>query len=565
LSTAGMSEDQAVAALQDELTRLANGMAERLIGTFIEITRDVKNTVPDFSDGKISFKEVTETITETSWAAGDLAREGETALDTLTRLSSSIIAVNAIMDTLGHTMFDVGLAGGEMASQLADAFGGLDAMNQATGAYYAAFYTEAERIETATRQTTAALADLGIAMPQTRDQYRAMIEAQDLATQGGRETYAALISLSGAFNEILPAVGSFTNEIARMVNVVAADVQGTMISDALQAQRASEQAAGLWYRTSQTLRAFIAELRGTAGALVSGQQAQAFNQARFQALLSSAIAGDSQAAGDLTGAARALLSSSAATAKSSVEQARMEARVISDLQLASGVSDVEGARHDVIAGLLGNQVDLLGEVRDYLNSGGALDPAQLDALNGQLGSLDGAIKAAEMINYAFLKERLEVTVDLLATANLPADVRSLIANAQTGVTGTIDFVVRSDLGPDEKWLALTGASEHIKTIKYVLDDAQWPQEVQDLALTAGGVYRQTIRYIAQNTMPDRLTELALSDVSSLMKSIIFTAKALPPDVRAIVFNEIAPLQKRINFIQGSDLPADQKRLAMADA
>ena len=329
--------------------------------------------------------------------------------------------------------------------------------------------------------------------------------------------------------------------------------------------RANEQAASLWYRTADTLRAFIADMRGTAGALISGGQARAFSEARFQTLLASAIGGDNQAAGDLTTAARTLLDNTRATARSSLEVARAEARVLADLQLASGVSDVEGARHDVVAGLLGQQVDLLGTVRDAINSGNPLEPSDIAGLNGQLGALEGAIKAAEMINYAFLKERLSVTVDLLATANLPQDVRTLIANTQNGIEGTIEFVVRTDLAPDQKWLALTASSEHIKTVEFIVDNSQWSQEAQAVALGAAGAYLKTVRFIAKNTMSADLTGLALSEADTLLKSIKFTAQALPADVRAIVFNQIAPLQKRINFMLGDTIPDDMQSLALDDA
>jgi|GEM_PF-1576798 len=527
-STKGMTEEQVMAELQNQLTGLGDAFAGLAPGL------------------------------------QSLQKDGEGAMAALERLSTSMTAVNFVGDTLGHTFRAVGLAGAAVASDLVDAFGGLDAMNSATSRYFAAFYTDAERLAVTTRQTAAALAEIGVAMPQTRAQFRAMIEALDVTTESGRKAYAALIGLAGAFDEILPAVANLTAALAGMVGGVTTEID-SMIATTNQAQQANAAAARNWYQTSRTLRDVINKMRGTAGALTSATQAQAFNEAQYQMTLAAAMAGDMDAAQSVARSADMLLGSAQGTARTAVDLARIEARVLSDLSLLAGVSDIEGARHDVVAGLLGQQVDLLGEVRDYLNSGAALDATQIDALNAQLGSLEGAIAAAEMINYAFLQERMNVTVNLLATADLPDDVRRLIANAQTGVRGTIDFVVRSDLTPDQKFLALTGASEHIKTLKYVLDDAQWPDEVQALALTAGGMYRRTIRYIAQNTMPADLTALAIEDASTLLKSIRFAAQALPADVRAIVFNDIAALQKRINFIQGSDLPEAQKRLALADA
>tara|TARA_R110002020_G_scaffold95937_10_gene230135 strand:+ start:11264 stop:17131 length:5868 start_codon:yes stop_codon:yes gene_type:complete len=492
------------------------------------------------------------------------AREGEQSTDTLGRIVSDLGAVNLMMDTLGHTLQAASVIGAGTASDFAAMFGGIEAMNNATTAFYMGFYSEAERFATAQRQIEAQFAALNIAMPATRAQFRAMVDALDLTTVGGRETYAALVSMSGALDAILPAVASLTVALAGMIGSVTSEIDA-MIGTTSEAMRANEQAAALWYRTADTLRAFIADMRGTAGALISGGQARAFSEARFQSLLASAIGGDNQAAGDLTTAARTLLDNTRATARSSLEVARAEARVLADLQLASGVSDIEGARHDVVAGLLGQQVELLGTVRDAINSGNPLESSDIAGLNGQLGALEGAIKAAEMINYAFLKERLSVTVDLLATANLPQDVRTLIANTQNGIEGTIDFIVRTDLAPDQKWLALTGSSEHIKTVEFIVDNSQWSQAAQDVALGTAGTYMQTVRFLAQNTMSADLTGLALSEADTLLKSIKFTAQALPADVRAIVFNQIAPLQKRINFMLGDTIPDDMQSLALDDA
>ena len=412
-------------------------------------------------------------------------RAGEAAGDVLTRVVSDLGAVNAIMDTLGHTLQEVSVIGAGTASDLAAMFGGIEAMNAATTAFYQGFYSEAERFETAQRQIAAQFEAMNIAMPTTRDGFRDLVEGLDLTTEYGRKMYAALVSMSGAMDAVLPAMGSFTVAIAELAGSITTEIDA-MIADTSNVMRANEQAAALWYRTATTLRGFIADMRGTASALVSGGQARAFSEMRFQTLLASALGGDNEAAGDLTAAARTLLDNTRATATSALEVARVEARVLGDLQMAGGVSDIEGARHDVVAGLLGQQVDLLGSVRNAINSGESLSPDALDGLNLQLGSLEGAINAAEMINYAFLKERMNVAVDLVASADIPASLRTLLDNAATGITANIDYIVRADgLTPDLRWLALTGVSEHIKTLKFAASDGLTVAQRQIALLEVG--------------------------------------------------------------------------------
>ncbi|UWQ16158.1 phage tail tape measure protein [Jannaschia sp. M317] len=456
---------------------------------------------------------------------------GETSYDTLTRLGGAIQSANEILETLGHRMFTLSLHGADMASGLVDAFGGIDAMNAASTAYFSAFYTEAEQFDIALGRVRAAFGDLGQTMPETRAQFRAMIEAQDLTTAAGRMLYAELIGLSGALAEVLPGVMDLSAEVGALLGNAATGIDG-LLSTANSAMRANQTAATTWYRAADTLRGLIAELRGTSGALVSGAQARAYNEARFQTALSRAIAGDNGAAGDLTGAARALLDSAAATASSRVDLARIEARVLSDLNLAAGVSDVEGARHDVIAGLHGDQISLLGEVKDYLTGGGALDPAQIDALSGQIGALEAALQSAEMINYAFLKERLSVSVDLIADANVPPYLRRMLADAARGVTSSIDYIVRAPgLTPDLRWIALTGASEHIKTVDFLVG-AKLPADTNRLALASVSDLRKTVNLVVGTKLPRDTMRLALTGSSELSRTVnaVLSSQA---DTRAI--------------------------------
>jgi hypothetical protein len=133
-------------------------------------------------------------------------RSEETISDTLQRLASSLGTINPALELLGLTMYSTSAAGANMASQLADAFGGLENFTQATAGYYAEFYSEAERTAKTTAQLTETLGGLGVALPTTRDAYRQLVEAQDLNTEAGRKNFAVLVQLSGTFAGITPVV-----------------------------------------------------------------------------------------------------------------------------------------------------------------------------------------------------------------------------------------------------------------------------------------------------------------------------------------------------------------------
>lgn len=140
-------------------------------------------------------------------------RTGETAAQTVTRLSSSLSTVNAAFDVLGSTLYQASLGGAEMAQQLVDLMGGLEQYQTTTTAYYQSYYTDAERAGVATRQLTASLSALGLNLPATRDAYRDLVEAQDLSTEAGRSTYAALMGLSSAFAAITPSAAELATQL----------------------------------------------------------------------------------------------------------------------------------------------------------------------------------------------------------------------------------------------------------------------------------------------------------------------------------------------------------------
>lgn len=173
-----------------------------------------------------------------------LVRTGETAYQALQRLSGSLQGVNQVLDTLGQQAYATSLAGGDMASSLADLFGGLEAFSQASTAYYEAFYSEAERTATTTRQLTAALGQLGLQLPDTRDGYRALVDAQDLTTEAGRSTYATLLQLAPAFADLTQAMEQLgkgvQNEVQRLRGLLTTDSSTSLA--ALQAQFATSTA-----------------------------------------------------------------------------------------------------------------------------------------------------------------------------------------------------------------------------------------------------------------------------------------------------------------------------------
>lgn len=164
-------------------------------------------------------------------------RDGEAAADTLARLATNLTVVNGSFDTLGKTMLIASQAGGNVASSLVDAFGGLQGFQSSMTAYYQAYYSEEERLAKTREQTQAAFAQLGLAMPETLKGYRDLVNAQDVATDTGRATYVALIGLSGAFASITSAVDTLQTAFVDVAKTI------KTLLDAIASERANVASA----------------------------------------------------------------------------------------------------------------------------------------------------------------------------------------------------------------------------------------------------------------------------------------------------------------------------------
>lgn len=206
-STQGLNAEQIQAKFQEAMATANNELAEQVLGTWETTSEKVRRTITrtegQGEDMVQYWEEVEETITQTTYKASEYAKEGEKAIDTLTRLATSLTTVNSIFDTLGYTLLDASLKGADAASKIAEAFGGLDKMTAATSSYFMNYYSEDERRAVAYRQLDKQLDEIGIAeVPKTREAYRRLAESQDLTTEAGRKAYAVLIQLSGVFAEL---------------------------------------------------------------------------------------------------------------------------------------------------------------------------------------------------------------------------------------------------------------------------------------------------------------------------------------------------------------------------
>ncbi|MEP1327123.1 hypothetical protein [Pseudophaeobacter sp.] len=532
-------EEELELALDQSLTGLTTGLRDmadvlNLSSTAINGFEGVAFTV--WTNGK-SQEEIQAALAEqlelTSVAMSelilgeqDVARVGETAADTLTRLATGLEATNEAFDLLGRSAFEASILGGDAASHLVDQFGGTEGFNTSILAYWSAFYSDAEQQEATMRKLAEQFAELGVAMPQSREGFRAMVEAIDLSSDAGRALYADLIQMSGAMNEVLPAVQGLSAALTDIVAGVNGEVSNLM-AQARDTASDAARAAQDWFRAGTSLRDLQKDQAyGSTSLLGVGAQIAAA-RVEMNRLSAAAREGDVDAAKAFSGVANRYLSLATSQAGSLVDAQRIAAQVGAEADRLAGLADVEGAADTVLESLAREQLGVLEELSSYLQSAETIDQAVIASFEQRLASLQGAIEGADL-SLDTLRGGLTLSIDELDLSNLAPELQEMIRGSRDGLTATIEFVLSADaLTPELRWLALQTTSQHTRTIALVPD---------------------------LDGVSDQVLEMAIGASSDLVRNVELAAGAgLDPDLLSVVLAENGDLTRSVNLVLGSDL------------
>lgn len=256
--------------IKDYVNRGLGGDAQQAAATFV---KDLQNSV---AEGLLS--------------GSGLARAGEAASDTLKALASSLTTVNGLFKAMGKTLLSVSLSSAGAARDLIERFGGNDKAAESLGAYFEAYFSQAERAGISAKLLADQFTAMNVAMPGTRDGLRSLIDGVDLSTESGRKLYVALVNMAPAFDGLLDSVEATTGGIRQEI----------------------ERIRGL-------------EAEGSSMGLSD-------LQARFAITTAQARAGDQTAIDALPNISQALLKASEAVASSALDVAASRAATLASLE-----------------------------------------------------------------------------------------------------------------------------------------------------------------------------------------------------------------------------------------
>lgn len=382
----------------------------------------------DISAVKISTKDKTteEIQKELDAFFGDVAQKALNAIsdatgsgisgvtvEQLTAFVNNLYAVNGAIKHLNIGLYETSIAGGKLAEQLAAAAGGLDVLTASAATYYDAFYTDAEKAGNILSDVREQFAKLNLALPETREGYRGLIESLDKATESGRNAIAAYLNLSGAADQMY--------DILEASAAAAKAAYATALSDAVSGAMAGVQRAVAAQRDAIS-KAYTARTESLNDMLSTAQRSVT----------------------DLNGVSSTLegaLKSLRGTSDDAVKMLRSQAQATLEYALTvarkgGSISGIDGLS-DAISTISSNNTDRYASLEEYLRDQGRATNllGELEAINGkQLSNAEKTVKA--------LESQLEATKKLYDSQISALDGQLALAQGQIDAINGVDNSVK---------------------------------------------------------------------------------------------------------------------------
>ncbi|KQV58441.1 MULTISPECIES: phage tail length tape measure family protein [unclassified Caulobacter] len=182
---------------------------DALAGATIDLGKlSLKDLKPDEIEAAINamFDKVADDLASAGVPAlKDLAKVGEGAFETLTRLATEYKTIDAALASVGMAFKTGGLGSLEARKGLLDKFGGLDAFTSQTAFFGEHFLTEDDRLKPLRASVATTLTAMGQPADLSREGFKKFVQGQDVSTKDGAELYAALMALAPAFDKVATA------------------------------------------------------------------------------------------------------------------------------------------------------------------------------------------------------------------------------------------------------------------------------------------------------------------------------------------------------------------------
>ncbi len=145
----------------------------------------------------------------------DVVKSMKLTTATTEELDAAIVKLSKISQ-IKDAFDNLGLGADAVTTGLINAAGGIDALASMSSSYYDNFFSESEKQAKTLASVTEVFAGLGMALPPTREAFRAVVEGLDLTTASGQSTFVSLMNVQGAFVSVTSAADTASAAVANL-------------------------------------------------------------------------------------------------------------------------------------------------------------------------------------------------------------------------------------------------------------------------------------------------------------------------------------------------------------
>ena len=190
------------------MTRVATGMeeAEYYASRLGKSFQDIKYTDILNKQGEVGFEALLQIISNTEKA---LYPTNNGLLDIISNLNSTteeLYSTYVALDELRDRIIFLGQSSQGLTNSMIYGAGSIGELQNGFKDFFDNFLSDEERLAYNTSQLIKSFDDIGVAIPTSKDAFRALLSSIDLTSESGQELYGRLITLSGSFSDVYDEV-----------------------------------------------------------------------------------------------------------------------------------------------------------------------------------------------------------------------------------------------------------------------------------------------------------------------------------------------------------------------
>lgn len=194
--------------LFETLTRVATGMEEAgyYASKLGKSFQDIKYTDILNKQGEVGFEALLQIISNTEKALYPTNNELLDIIENLSSTTEELYSTYTALDELRDRIIFLGQSSQGLTSSMIYGAGSIGELQNGFKDFFDNFLSDEERLAYNTSQLIKSFDDIGVAIPTSKDAFRALLSSIDLTSESGQELYGRLITLSGSFSDVYDEV-----------------------------------------------------------------------------------------------------------------------------------------------------------------------------------------------------------------------------------------------------------------------------------------------------------------------------------------------------------------------